>query len=89
MKDLLLEKPVIKLNDDDKINSFLTYSKLENGVVIKIGNNLYKHKIDDDGTCWLSILIPFYEFDDMDELTNILETMNKPKTKPKSKSKKQ
>lgn len=40
MKNLLVEKTEVKLNDEDKIKNFIDESKGNDGVIIKIQNNI-------------------------------------------------
>jgi hypothetical protein len=42
MKNLVVEKTEVKLNDEDKINNFIEESKSNDGVIIKIQNNVYR-----------------------------------------------
>ena len=74
MKNLLVEKTEVKLNEKEKVNSFIEESKNNDGVVIKIQNNTYRHLIDKDGRCFTEIIIPIFEFDSYDELETILKT---------------
>ena len=53
MKNLLVEKTEVKLNDEDKIKNFIEESKSNDGVIIKIQNNIYRHLIDKDGRCFI------------------------------------
>jgi len=74
MKNLLVEKTEVKLNEKEKVNSFIEESKNNDGVVIKIQNKLYKHLIDNDGKCFIKNITPIFEFDSYDELESILKT---------------
>ena len=74
MKNLLVEKEEVKLNDEDKIKNFIEESKSNDGVIIKIQNNIYRHLIDKDGRCFTKIIIPIFEFTSEDELETILKT---------------
>ena len=74
MKNLLVEKTEVKLNEEEKINSFIEESKNNGGVIIKIKNNLYRHSIDKNGRCFTKNITPIFEFDSYDELETILKT---------------
>ena len=74
MKNLIVEKPEVKLNEEEKINSFIENSKSDDGVIIKIQNNVYRHLIDKDGKCFIKNITPIFEFDSYDELETILKT---------------
>lgn len=74
MKNLLVEKTEVKLNDEDKINRFIEESKSNDGVIIKIQNNVYRHLIDNDGRYFIKNITPIFEFDSYDELETILKT---------------
>jgi hypothetical protein len=74
MKNLLVEKTEVKMNDEDKIKNFIEESKSDDGVIIKIRNNLYRHRIDKDGSCFLINITPIFEFTSEDELITLLKT---------------
>jgi hypothetical protein len=74
MKNLIVEKPEVNLNEEEKINSFIKNSKSNDGVIIKIQNNVYRHLIDKDGKCFIKNITPIFEFDSYDELETILKT---------------
>jgi hypothetical protein len=74
MKNLVVEKTEVKLNDEDKINNFIEESKSNDGVIIKIQNNVYRHLIDKNGSCFIKNITPIFEFDSYDELETILKT---------------
>ena len=74
MKNLLVEKTEVKLNDEDKIKKFIEESKSNDGVIIKIQNNIYRHLIDKDGRCFIKNITPIFEFTSEDELETILKT---------------
>jgi len=74
MKNLIVEKPEVKLNEEEKVNSFIENSKSNDGVIIKIQNNVYRHLIDKDGKCFIKNITPIFEFDSYDELETILKT---------------
>lgn len=74
MKNLVVEKTEVKLNDEDKINDFIEESKGNDGVIIKIQNNVYRHLIDKNGRCFIKNITPIFEFDSYDELETILKT---------------
>jgi len=74
MKNLIVEKPEVNLNEEEKINSFIENSKSDDGVIIKIQNNVYRHLIDKDGKCFIKNITPIFEFDSYDELETILKT---------------
>jgi len=74
MKNLIVEKPEVKLNEEEKVNSFIENSKSDDGVIIKIQNNIYRHLINKDGKCFIKNITPIFEFDSYDELETILKT---------------
>jgi glutathione peroxidase-family protein len=74
MKNLIVEKTEVKLDEEEKINSFIENSKSDEGVIIKIKNNVYRHLIDKDGKCFIKNITPIFEFDSYDELETILKT---------------
>lgn len=79
MKNLIVEKTEVKLNDEDKIKNFIEESKSNDGVIIKIKNNVYRHLIDKDGRCFTKNITPIFEFTSEDELETILKTQMKNK----------
>jgi hypothetical protein len=80
MKNLIIEKTEVKLNDEDKIKNFIEESKSNDGVIIKIKNNVYRHLIDKDGICFTKNITPIFEFTSEDELETILKTQIKIET---------
>ena len=80
MKNLIVEKTEVKLNDEDKIKNFIEESKSNDGVIIKIKNNVYRHLIDKDGRCFTKNITPIFEFTSEDELETILKTQIKIET---------
>ena len=74
MKNLLVEKTEVKLNDEDKLKNFIEESKGNDGVIIKIQNDVYRHWIDKDGKRFIKNITPVFEFDSYDELEKILQT---------------
>lgn len=74
MKKLIVERTEIKMNDEEKIKDFIEDSKQDEGVIIKIENNIYRHLIDKDGKCFTKNITPIYEFKNYDELETILKT---------------
>ena len=74
MKNLLVEKTEVKVNYEVKMKNFIEDSKSNEGVIIKIQNNVYRHLIDKDGKCFIKNITPVFEFDSYDELETILKT---------------
>ena len=74
MKNILIEREGVEISHEEKVKDLIKSSSDKNGVVIKIGNRLYRLK-NEDGKLFTESIYPIFEFDDDFEFEKILKTI--------------